>query len=159
STRRATPCLPPCSAPGAPAPLPPRGGGLSGGLLTAFAAQEPGALNRERGYDPTGRSYRVDEGNPMLLASLVLAGVNDKGEEGYLSAEEIALVELTGCELAVLSACETALGRQAGWQGVQGLQKGFHQAGARHVLASLWSVSDPATSALMEHFYARLWKD
>jgi CHAT domain-containing protein len=130
---------------------------LSGSLLAALTAQEPGVLNQERGYDPSGRRHRVDEGNPMLLASLVLAGVNDKGEEGYLSAEEIALVDLTGCELAVLSACETALGRQAGWQGVQGLQKGFHQAGARHVLASLWSVSDPATSVLMDHFYQQLW--
>jgi CHAT domain-containing protein/tetratricopeptide (TPR) repeat protein len=132
--------------------------GLSGSLLGALAAQEPGVLNEERGFDPSGRRYRVDEGNPMLLASLVLAGVNDKGEEGYLSAEEIALQDLTGCELAVLSACETALGRQAGWQGVQGLQRGFHQAGARHVLASLWSVSDPATSVLMERFYRRLWE-
>src|SRR5207302_9731842 len=108
--------------------------------------------------DPTGRQHRVTEGNPMLLCSLVLAGVNDTGEAGYLSAEEIALLDLEGCELAVLSACETALGRQAGWQGVQGLQRGFHQAGARHVLASLWSVSDPATSVLMEEFYHLLWQ-
>jgi CHAT domain-containing protein/Tfp pilus assembly protein PilF len=132
--------------------------GLSGSLLATLAAQEPGAFNADRGYDPTGRSYRVDEGNPMLLASLVLAGVNDGREEGYLSAEEIALVDLTGCELAVLSACGTALGRQAVWQSVEGLQRGFHQAGARHVLASLWSVSDPATSLLMEHFYRHLWE-
>jgi CHAT domain-containing protein len=93
----------------------------------------------------------------MLLTSLVLAGVNDQDEAGYLSAEEIALLDLDGCEVAVLSACETGLGRQAGWQGVQGLQRGFHQAGARHVLASLWSVSDPATSVLMEQFYRQLW--
>jgi CHAT domain-containing protein len=50
-----------------------------------------------------------------------------------------------------------AAGRQAGWQGVQGLQRGFHQAGARHVLASLWGVSDPATSVLMAEFYKNLW--
>jgi CHAT domain-containing protein len=40
---------------------------------------------------------------------------------------------------------------------VQGLQQGFHQAGARNVLASLWSVSDAATSVLMEEFYDQLW--
>jgi CHAT domain-containing protein/Tfp pilus assembly protein PilF len=132
--------------------------GATGSLLASLAAQQPGALNQERGFDPSGRRYRVDEGNPMLLTSLVLAGVNEQGEEGYLSAEEIALQDLSGCELAVLSACETGVGRQAGWQGVQGLQRGFHQAGARHVLASLWSVSDPATSLLMERFYANLWQ-
>jgi CHAT domain-containing protein len=131
--------------------------GFTGGLLAALAAQEPGVLNEERGFDPSGRRYRIQEGNPMLLCSLVLAGVNDTGEEGYLSAEEIAALDLAGCELAVLSACQTSAGRQAGWQGVQGLQKGFHQAGARNVLASLWSISDPATSVLMEEFYRLLW--
>jgi tetratricopeptide (TPR) repeat protein/CHAT domain-containing protein len=132
--------------------------GRSGSLTAALLAQEPGTLNRERGFDPSGQRYRVQEGNPMLLCSLVLAGVNDTGEPGYLSAEEIALLDLTGCELGVLSACDTGLGQQAGWQGVQGLQRGFHQAGARHVLASLWSVSDPATSVLMEEFYRHLWE-
>jgi CHAT domain-containing protein/tetratricopeptide (TPR) repeat protein len=130
---------------------------LSGSLTAVLVAQEPGVLNRERGFDPTGQRYRVQEGNPMLLCSLVLAGVNDLGEAGYLSAEEIALLDLSACELAVLSACETGAGRQAGWQGVQGLQRGFHQAGARTVVASLWNVSDPATSVLMEVFYHNLW--
>jgi CHAT domain-containing protein len=40
---------------------------------------------------------------------------------------------------------------------VQGLQRAFHEAGARHVLASSWSVSDAATSVLMEEFCDRLW--
>src|SRR5262249_20453355 len=65
---------------------------------------------------------------------------------------------LDGCELAVLSACDTGAGKQAGWQGAQGLQRGFHQAGARNVLASLWSVNDPATSVLMQEFYDQLWR-
>jgi CHAT domain-containing protein/tetratricopeptide (TPR) repeat protein len=132
--------------------------GLTGSLTAALLAQEPGTLNQERGFDPSGRRYRVDESNPMLLSSLVLAGVNDTGEPGYLSAEEIALLDLSGCELAVLSACDTGWGHQARWLGVQGLQRGFHQAGARHVLASLWSVSDPATSVLMQEFYDQLWQ-
>jgi CHAT domain-containing protein len=38
-----------------------------------------------------------------------------------------------------------------------GLQRALHLAGARTVVASLWSVSDPATSVLMEEFYRRLW--
>jgi CHAT domain-containing protein len=39
------------------------------------------------------------------------------------------------------------------------LQSAFHQTGARTVVASLWSVSDPATSVLMEQFYRNLWAD
>ena len=58
----------------------------------------------------------------------------------------------------MLSACETALGKQAGWQGVMGLQQAFHAAGTRTLVASLWSVSDAATSVLMEQFYTNLWQ-
>jgi CHAT domain-containing protein len=96
--------------------------------------------------------------NPLLVSGLVLAGGNEDTEGGRLTAEEVAGQDLGGVRLAALSACETALGRQAGWQGVQGLQRAFHEAGARNLLASLWSVSDPATSVLMEQFYSRLWQ-
>jgi CHAT domain-containing protein len=135
-------------------------GGLAGrvGALAALRlADSPDLLDRE-GFDPTGRGFRVYQRNPLLACSLVLAGVNQKGEEGYLTAEEIAGLDLRGCELATLSACETGLGKLAGWQGVQGLQQGFHEAGVRNVLCSLWSVSDAATSVLMEEFYRQLWR-
>jgi hypothetical protein len=42
-------------------------------------------------------------------------------------------------------------------QGVLGLQRAFHAAGARTTVCSLWSVHDAATSVLMEEFYKRLW--
>jgi CHAT domain-containing protein len=41
-------------------------------------------------------------------------------------------------------------------QGVLGLQRAFHAAGAKTLVSSLWSVSDAATLVLMEEFYARL---
>jgi CHAT domain-containing protein len=131
--------------------------------LAAFTGTLTGVLVADRGVplvqgmelaELTDRTYGR---NPLLLTSLVLSSVNRSGEEGYLTAEEISALDLRGCELAVLSACETGLGKLASWQGVQGLQQGFHQAGARNVLASLWSVSDAATSVLMEEFYHQLW--
>jgi CHAT domain-containing protein/tetratricopeptide (TPR) repeat protein len=95
--------------------------------------------------------------NPLLVSGLVLAGGNEDAEAGRLTAEEVAGLDLSGVRLAVLSACQTAQGREAGWQGVQGLQRAFHEAGAKTLLASLWSVSDAATSVLMEEFYTQLW--
>jgi CHAT domain-containing protein/tetratricopeptide (TPR) repeat protein len=104
---------------------------------------------------------------PGLLAGLVGAGANapptdptigvlDVGA-GIMTAEEVAGLDLHGCELAVLSACDTGLGLTAGGQGVLGLQRAFHQAGVHAVVASLWKVHDAATSVLMEQFYTNLW--
>jgi CHAT domain-containing protein len=76
-----------------------------------------------------------------------------------MTAEEVAGLNLSGCELAVLSACDTGLGRLMAGEGVMGLQRAFHQAGVRNVVASLWSVDDAQTRLLMIRFYTGLWKD
>ena len=63
---------------------------------------------------------------------------------------------MEGLELAVLSACETGLGDVAGGEGTFGLQRAFHLAGARDVVASLWKVPDQQTRELMAEFYQRI---
>jgi CHAT domain-containing protein len=107
--------------------------------------------------DPLGAEYRTFVRNPMLLSGLVLAGANRDPAKAVLTAEEVAGLDLRGAELVVLSACDTGLGRVAAGEGVLGLQRGFHEAGARALAVSLWSVSDAATSVLMEEFYHNLW--
>jgi tetratricopeptide (TPR) repeat protein/CHAT domain-containing protein len=97
--------------------------------------------------------------DPLLGCGLVLAGANQNSERGTLTALEVSNLDLRGTEVLVLSACETGLGKLEGGEGVRGLQSAFHLAGARTVVASLWSVSDPATSVLMERFYTNLWAD
>ena len=82
-----------------------------------------------------------------------------KGDGGILTAEAIAGLDLSKLELVVLSACETGLGDVAGGEGVFGLQRAFHLAGRRNVIASLWKVNDKATAALITVFYTKLWQD
>jgi CHAT domain-containing protein len=105
--------------------------------------------------------------NPLALSGIVLAGANlprpvdasgiPQGDGGILSAEAIAALHCPQLELVVLSACETGLGDVAGGEGVYGLQRAFHTAGARNVVASLWSVGDLPTLALMKLMYRQLW--
>ncbi|NUQ66031.1 MAG: CHAT domain-containing protein, partial [Pirellulales bacterium] len=99
--------------------------------------------------------------HPGLLSALALAGANRPPQpgvdDGLLTAEEVASLDLKDVELAVLSACETGLGSLAAGEGVLGLQRAFQVAGARTVVASLWKVNDEATRVLMERFYENLW--
>jgi CHAT domain-containing protein len=101
--------------------------------------------------------------NPLLLSGLALASANHReeagaGEEdGVLTAEEIASLNLSGVEWAVLSACGTGRGEIRAGEGVFGLQRAFQVAGARTLIMSLWSVEDEATRQWMTHLYkARL---
>ena len=56
----------------------------------------------------------------------------------------------------VLSACDTALGREEVGEGLVGLRYMFLVRGADSVVASLWSVPDAATAQLMQEYYAGL---
>lgn len=106
--------------------------------------------------------------SPLLMTGIVLSGANLKrsvdaagiprGDSGILTGESIAALPLHNLNLAVLSACETNVGEVAGGEGVFSLQRAFHVAGARNVVASLWNVDDKATAALMRLFYYNLWK-
>jgi CHAT domain-containing protein len=54
----------------------------------------------------------------------------------------------------VLSACDTALGKDIKGEGITGITRGFMYAGAPRVVATLWNVDDEATSEFMKWFYA-----
>ncbi len=101
---------------------------------------------------------------PETLCGLALAGANHGRSSlgkvpGILTAEELATLDLSGCELAVLSACETNVGLRRAGQGIQSLQGALHAAGVRTAITSLWRVDDAATRRLMELFYTKLWDE
>ena len=105
-------------------------------------------------------TYSIKD-NSMLLSGLLLAdanstlrGSNEKTplNDGIITAEEIAMLDLRNTELVVLSACETAIGVNL-QEGFGGLVRAFKNAGVKSVLASLWKVPDDATAKLMTSFY------
>jgi CHAT domain-containing protein len=112
-----------------------------------------------------GRSYLAAAQHPLLRSGLILAHANSvwtgsalppNAEDGILTALEVSRLNLTGTELVVLSACETALGDIRTGEGVFGLQRAFFSAGAESLVMSLWKVPDQLTALFMEEFY-RAW--
>ena len=129
-----------------------------------FADEAVKAMSVKQGDNKKmmGEKVVVTGENPGLLSGLVLAGANlppkGNGDDGILTASEVAELDLTGVELAILSACETGLGKTAGGEGIFGLQRAFQLAGARTVVASSWKVPDLSTKELMVRFYGNLWE-
>ena len=76
--------------------------------------------------------------------------------DGRLLVREIQRGWELKAELVTLSACETALGRDAGGEGFVGFTQALLMSGARSVCLSLWKVDDNATALLMQRFYANL---
>jgi CHAT domain-containing protein len=99
--------------------------------------------------------------NPLLLSGLALAGANvgsrlprdDSAEDGVLTAEEIAALDLSGVEWTVLAACRSGTGVVVPGEGVLGLRRAFEIAGVRTLIMSLWPVEDDATRVWMRALY------
>jgi CHAT domain-containing protein len=126
-----------------------------------FLADQPQSVvtNGRQLERPDAASVSQQE-NPMLRSGLILAGVNQKqsgaGEDGVLTAQEAAGLNLFGTKLVVLSACETGLGDVQNGAGVYGLRRALVLAGSETQVMSLWQVSDTATRDLMIGYYTRL---
>ncbi len=60
------------------------------------------------------------------------------------------------CDMVVLSACETGVGKWQSGEGIVSLARGFAYAGAKSIITSLWSANDRSTAQIMESFYTHL---
>jgi CHAT domain-containing protein len=100
------------------------------------------------------RAVAQPHGSPALLpamrASLALAG---KEREGLLTADDASRLDLSSVGLVVLSGCATAAGEASGNDGLIGLRRAFHLAGASSVAGGLWPVEDAAAREWMLAFY------
>lgn len=128
-------------------------------LATGFAASRRAVLEGElAGYRIVHfATHGLLNSRFPDLSALVLSLVDEEGRsvDGFLRLHDIYNLDLNA-ELVVLSACQTAVGREIRGEGLLGLTRGFMHAGARQVLASLWSVQDRATKELMARFYEHL---
>ncbi len=136
--------------------------------IVALAAPGEGLAALDfRASRPTALSKEVSEARIIHFAShgllnsrhpelsgIVLSLVDERGraQDGFFQTRDIYELDLAA-ELVVLSACQTALGKDVRGEGLVGLSRGFMYAGAPRVVASLWRVPDRATAEFMTHFY------
>jgi CHAT domain-containing protein/tetratricopeptide (TPR) repeat protein len=94
------------------------------------------------------------------LSGIVLSLVDEQGrpQNGFLRLYDIYNLKLNA-DLVVLSACQTALGKEIKGEGLVGLTRGFMYAGAPRVVASFWRIDDRATADIMRRFYEAMLKD
>lgn len=120
------------------------------------------AANRETATSEELGNYRIihfathaviNHQHPEL-SGIVLSQVDERGQprNGFLRLHEIYNLRLSA-DLVVLSACETALGKEVRGEGMIGLTRGFMYARAPRVAASLWRTDDRAAAELMKRFY------
>jgi CHAT domain-containing protein/tetratricopeptide (TPR) repeat protein len=89
------------------------------------------------------------------FSGLVLSADEANNDDGFLSTGAVFGLDLS-CDLAVLAACSSALGRHTDGEGLTGLTRAFIYAGAGGVVSSLWDVSGSGTARFMEGFYRQL---
>ena len=101
--------------------------------------------------------------DPLLRSGLVLARSSASAapsapshEDSFVTALELAGLNLWGTQLVVLSACDTGRGDIQLGQGVYGLRRALGIAGAETLVTSLWKVNDEVTHQLMEAYYRNL---
>ena len=125
--------------------------------LSRSEASETNLKNKASSYDilhfATHATFDNDEpfNSALLLAS-------DGSNDGRLTLEEIYQLKLKP-SLVVLSACDTGLGKYSAGDEIIGFYRAFMYAGAKSIIATLWPVSDEATSYLINEFYQSLKKN
>ena len=140
-----------------------------------IAAAGAGASMKRFGFDasraaamgPELSRYRVvhfathgvfrDDSPGMSGIMLSMFDGRGQAQDGFLRLHDIYGLSLPA-DLVVLSACNTALGRQLSGEGLVGTVRGFMYAGAKRVVASLWKVDDEATGELMRRFYGGMFE-
>ena len=125
--------------------------------LSRNEASETNLKNKASSYDVLHfATHATFDNDDPFNSSLLLA--SDGSNDGKLTVEEIYQLQLKP-SLVVLSACDTGLGKYSAGDEIIGFYRAFMYAGAKSIIATLWPVSDEATSFLINEFYQSLKKN
>ena len=125
------------------------------GMKLVGLDQNTPVQNNGKGVDPMRASGIALTGAQVTLKAWSEGKAPDPDNDGILTAEEVAGLDLEGTWLVALSACETGVGEIKSGEGVFGLRRAFMMAGAQNLLMTLWPVNDATTADFMKDFYRR----
>lgn len=109
-------------------------------------------------YSPTNSNLPASlqgYNDAMSLSGLVMSGGSLYSRSGLLTANEVALCNLSNTDIACLASCHSGQGDVTS-EGIYGLQRAFKKAGAKTIIMNLWQASDVATEYFMITFYLDL---
>jgi CHAT domain-containing protein len=105
----------------------------------------------------------VADPHPLLYSGIALAGANrraeqrDGADDGILTADEFAALDLSRAQVMVITGCNTGRGDYVAGQGVFGLRRALERAGVRSVVLGLWPIRDEIAQRWSREFYKACW--
>jgi CHAT domain-containing protein len=102
--------------------------------------------------------HGIGDFESIINSRLVFKNQNDSLNDGNLFLYELYNIDLARSKLAILSACETGIGKEFRGEGVFSIARGFANAGCPSIIMSLWKVNDIVSSDIMAQFYKNLRK-
>jgi len=129
---------------------------IGGEAITGFLATESAFKKNATDYQMLHLAMHgfVNDTLPNY-SHLVFAKSTDTLEDRFLYAYELYNMKLNA-DLAVLSACETGIGKIQKGEGVMSLSRAFKYAGVPNIVMSLWKADDKQTKHIMVDFYQLL---
>lgn len=132
---------------------------LSGKDTDAFLIETHGIFTKECSITPKSGTDAPLDNHALALygaAFTMDAGIVPQGQEdGLITEDEIAKLDLSNIDLAVISACKSGLGNIK-WDSVHGLMRGFKQAGVNSLVVTLDDVVDYVSGQLWIQFLRNL---
>jgi CHAT domain-containing protein len=105
-------------------------------------------------------AHAIADSDVPQASALLLSRFDNRSQEidGRVLAADFMNVQLNA-QTVVLSACDTAMGRNISGEGLMGLRYVVLARGARAVIASMWPVADQVSAELMANFYGTLLRN
>lgn len=132
---------------------------LSGKNINAFLIETHGIFTKECSITPKNGTNAPLDNHALALygaAFTMDAGIVPQGQEdGLITENEIAELDFSNIDLAVISACKSGLGNVK-WDGVHGLMRGFKQAGVNSLVMTLDDVVDYVSGQLWIQLFRNL---